>query len=171
MICTRQCISAKLTWCQQNLLPLLLRPLRLFIAPDDLRACRITLLKVTHWPLVALILAYENCRRLFQHQKETGIIIGSTKPGLTPSLMRRQTSSRSTEPLSLTETPESELDGQASVTSDNQFAESSTRASKSQDRLKTLETLATSLRAQLLTVEGLIESEKAQGYSKNSPEA
>lgn len=42
-----------------NLIPLLLRPLRLVIAPEKLRKIRILLLKITHTPLVAAIYIYE----------------------------------------------------------------------------------------------------------------
>jgi hypothetical protein len=43
-----------------NLLPLiLLRPLRLFVSSERLRGARIALLKVTHFPFVAALVAYE----------------------------------------------------------------------------------------------------------------
>ncbi|KAM0716855.1 hypothetical protein Q7P37_006707 [Cladosporium fusiforme] len=153
-----------------NLLPLLLRPLRLFVAPDNLRACRITLLKATHWPLVALILTYENCRRLFQHwNRARGSMISAMLTGSPPSLMQRQASGRSIEPQCPTDTPESGFgDQEIAAAAEQVSSRTSAKAPTSEERLKTLEALATSLKSQLHTVEMLIESEKAQGCS---PEA
>ena len=45
-----------------NLIPLIMRPLRLFISADTLKYGRIVLLKATHWPFVACIHAYETWR-------------------------------------------------------------------------------------------------------------
>ncbi|SMY27925.1 unnamed protein product [Zymoseptoria tritici ST99CH_1A5] len=53
-----------------NLIPLLLRPLRLVLPNQQLRTLRISLLKATHFPLVGLILAYEN-GRLWIHDRRT----------------------------------------------------------------------------------------------------
>ncbi|KAK4574848.1 hypothetical protein LTR86_001690 [Recurvomyces mirabilis] len=49
-----------------NLLPLLIRPLRLFVSAEDLRTIRIILLKATHWPFVGLILGWEKGRRYWK---------------------------------------------------------------------------------------------------------
>lgn len=43
----------------QNLIPLILRPLRICISPEQLRGTRILLLKCTHAPYVLAIWAYE----------------------------------------------------------------------------------------------------------------
>ena len=44
----------------QNLIPLLLfRPLRLILASGQIRSARIVLLKLTHWPYIAIICLYE----------------------------------------------------------------------------------------------------------------
>ncbi|KAL2214918.1 hypothetical protein M432DRAFT_554467 [Thermoascus aurantiacus ATCC 26904] len=52
-----------------NLIPLLcLRPLRLFLSAEALRRVRIILLKVTHLPFVAIIMAYEASRRYVSHR-------------------------------------------------------------------------------------------------------
>jgi hypothetical protein len=40
-----------------------MRPLRLFMSAEKLRTIRIVLLKSTHWPFVALILAWEKGRQ------------------------------------------------------------------------------------------------------------
>ena len=47
-----------------NLVPLLLRPLRLFMPSEDVRRIRIVVLKATHVPFVALIWIYERSQRL-----------------------------------------------------------------------------------------------------------
>src|SRR4051812_1664702 len=44
----------------QNLIPLLLRPLRLVLASERLRSARIVLLKATHAPFIGAIYAYEH---------------------------------------------------------------------------------------------------------------
>lgn len=52
-----------------NLIPLfLLRPLRLFVSSETLRAARIMLLKVTHTPIVGLIWLIE----IFNHETQNG---------------------------------------------------------------------------------------------------
>ncbi|KAK5165097.1 uncharacterized protein LTR77_009194 [Saxophila tyrrhenica] len=51
-----------------NLVPMVLRPLRLILGAEILRSLRIVLLKGTHVPFVALILAYEN-GRLYLNQR------------------------------------------------------------------------------------------------------
>jgi hypothetical protein len=60
---SRQLFDALLTDSCQNLIPLLcIRPLRLVLSAEALRRVRIGLLKVTHLPFVAIILAYEATR-------------------------------------------------------------------------------------------------------------
>lgn len=54
----------------QNLLPLVLRPLRLVVSAEHLRTIRIVLLKATHWPFVALILGFENGRLYWRSRRE-----------------------------------------------------------------------------------------------------
>jgi len=143
----------------QNLLPLLLRPLRLFIAPDSLRACRIALLKATHWPLVALILAYESGRRAVDRRGGAGQPLAASKSARPRSaLMRRPLSSRSVQ---------TRLNIKASTTSPSGQSHAGQTShtgqqSKPQGRVETLEALATSLREQLCAIDSLIESEKAQ---------
>ena len=55
----------------QNLVPLLLRPLRLVVPAELMRSLRIGLLKATHWPFVALILGYENGRQYLNQRRHT----------------------------------------------------------------------------------------------------
>lgn len=59
----------KVTNCFQNLIPLIfIRPLRFCLPQKTLRTARIILLKATHLPFVALIWAYEECRRLLSRK-------------------------------------------------------------------------------------------------------
>jgi hypothetical protein len=51
-----------------NLVPLLLRPFRLFLPSEDVRRIRIVVLKATHVPFVALIWIYEKSRRFVSHR-------------------------------------------------------------------------------------------------------
>ncbi|KAI9675899.1 MAG: hypothetical protein M1829_003137 [Trizodia sp. TS-e1964] len=56
---------------QENLVSLiLLRPLRLVVPSDELRRIRIVFLKVTHFPFVGAIWAYESGRRYFTRGDE-----------------------------------------------------------------------------------------------------
>jgi hypothetical protein len=149
----------------QNLLPLLLRPLRLFFAPDSLRACRIALLKATHWPLVALILAYESGRRAVDRRRGAGQpLTASTSARPRSALMRRPLSTRSVQ---------TRLNIKASVTPPSgqvhtgQISHAEQQA-RPQGRVQTLEALAANLREQLQAIDSLIESEKMQSYG---PEA
>ncbi|GIZ41595.1 hypothetical protein CKM354_000489400 [Cercospora kikuchii] len=71
-----------------NLLPLLLRPLRLVSSPQRLRAARIVLLKATHWPLVAMILLYERALTLLEDRRKTGSS-GVQRSQNSPTSLRR----------------------------------------------------------------------------------
>lgn len=149
----------------QNLLPLLLRPLRLFFAPDSLRACRIALLKATHWPLVALILAYESGRRAVDRRRGAGQpLTASTSARPRSALMRRPLSTRSVQ---------TRLNIKASVTPPSRQLHTgqishTEQQSRPQGRVQTLEALAANLREQLQAIDSLIASEKVQSYG---PEA
>lgn len=78
----------------QNLLPLLLRPLRLVISTQHLRNARIVLLKATHWPFVALILFYERALS-WLHARKTGPSGVSNRTSLnSPTSLRRPLSRR-----------------------------------------------------------------------------
>lgn len=154
-------MSELLTRYPQNLLPLVLRPLRLFIAPNSLRACRIALLKVTHWPLVALILAYENGRRAVDRRRDGE---PSTAAAPRSSLMRRPLSSRSVPTRLKIRISDSPPSGQSNAGQLSRNGHTS-RTASSLNRIETLESLAASLRLQLETVESMIESEKTQSSS------
>ena len=141
---------------QQNLLPLLLRPLKLVAAPDTLRACRIALLKATHWPLVALILAYESGRRAVDRRTGAGRpLTASIAAGPRSALMRRPLSSRSVQ-------TRLNIKVSASPPSESSRGNQPSGSEQSSSRVRTLEELAASLREQLQVMESLIEREKAQ---------
>jgi hypothetical protein len=150
----------------QNLLPLLLRPLRLFFAPDSLRACRIALLKATHWPLVALILAYESGRRAVDRRRGAGQpLTASTSARPRSALMRRPLSTRSVQTrLNIKAASVSPPSGQLHT---GQISHTG-QQSRPQGRVQTLEALAANLREQLQAIDSLIASEKLQSYG---PEA
>lgn len=83
--------AADLT-CYQNLIPLLLRPLRLCVAPEKLRKTRIFLLKVTHVPLVGAIYIFEGLSDYFSGvTKQTGsgvLSLGGPSEGTVGTLKR-----------------------------------------------------------------------------------
>lgn len=152
----------------QNLLPLFLRPLRLFVAPDNLRACRIALLKATHWPLVALILLYESGRRAVDRRREAEQPLTASKAAVTrSSLMRRPLSSRSVPTRLMIRMSDNPPNEQARTAQGSQSAQRAGNPG-SQDRIETLQTLAASLRSQLHTLESLIESEKTRSTSHDA---
>lgn len=79
----------------QNLVPLVLRPLRLFVSAETLRTWRIVLLKATHWPFVGLILFWERARLQWQQKGVPATSFGSTKRSLNASMRRRPVSGQS----------------------------------------------------------------------------
>lgn len=142
----------------------MLRPLRLFVAPNSLRACRIALLKVTHWPLVALILAYENGRRAVDRRGQADSSLTASAGAVSrSSLMRRPLSSRSVPRLKI-KISDSPPGGKA-LTGQQSHDRPRSRTASSQNRIDTLEALAESLRLQLHSVDSMIESEKTQSSS------
>lgn len=88
----------------QNLLSLLLRPLRLVLSTQRLRSTRIVLLKATHWPLVAMILLYERALMLLDDRRKAGPF-GGLRSLNSPTSLRRPLSRKalSTSRLSLLE--------------------------------------------------------------------
>lgn len=65
----------------QNLLPLFLRPLRIFFTSDQLRVARIGLLKITHFPHVVAISAYESAYQFCLGRSTAGISRASSMGG------------------------------------------------------------------------------------------
>ncbi|KAL1302754.1 hypothetical protein AAFC00_003104 [Neodothiora populina] len=74
-----------------NLIPLALRPLRLFLSAEQLRSTRILLLKATHVPHVLAISLYEKLRRSVDHNRDTGLGLSAPRPRTSelPSSWRR----------------------------------------------------------------------------------
>ncbi|CAK4030375.1 Ca2+ Mg2+-permeable cation channel [Lecanosticta acicola] len=73
-----------------NLLPLMLRPLRLIVSPQQLRNARIVLLKATHWPFVLALLGYERGRLWMDDRLPAGSSVGSERLSRNaPSALRR----------------------------------------------------------------------------------
>lgn len=144
----------------------MLRPLRLFVAPNTLRACRIALLKVTHWPLVALILAYENGRRAVDRrgQADSSLTAASAGTVSRSTLMRRPLSSRSVQTRLKIKISDPQEGGQV-FAGQRSHDRPQSRTANSQNRIDTLQALAESLQLQLHTVTSLIESEKMQSSS------
>lgn len=85
----------------QNLLPLLMRPLRLVVAADRLRSVRIALLKVTHWPFVAMILAYEHWRLRVESSRSPRLSSAAVRGPKSPTVLRRSLSGRQTQKPSI----------------------------------------------------------------------
>lgn len=90
-----------------NLIPLALRPLRLFLAADQLRSTRIILLKATHLPHVLAISLYEKLCHTVNPDREIGLRLGGgghrgTLDRATSAAWRRSAlSSRITSPYPL----------------------------------------------------------------------
>ncbi|PGH18424.1 hypothetical protein AJ79_00493 [Helicocarpus griseus UAMH5409] len=65
----------------ENIIPLIcLRPLRLFLPSESIRQVRIVMLKVTHSPYVAIILAYESSRRRVTRRNHSPMATSSAPP-------------------------------------------------------------------------------------------
>jgi hypothetical protein len=97
----------------QNLLPLLLRPLRLVLSGPSVRNARIVLLKATHWPFVAMIFGYESGRAYLQSYSRAGGAIGSKRTQhRTVKRLRRPLSRHA---LAMSRTPPSEVQTRSRV--------------------------------------------------------
>ena len=70
-------------------MPLLLRPLRLFLPGETLRSIRIILLKATHWPFVALILGYESWRLQLERRRKNSSSLLYVRAPNSPNTLRR----------------------------------------------------------------------------------
>ncbi|KAF2873454.1 hypothetical protein BDV95DRAFT_627374 [Massariosphaeria phaeospora] len=71
-----------------NLLPLVLRPLRLFLPSERLRSARIVLLKATHLPFVGAIWAYEQLSSSRKRNAGAVSISGPSTPGTATRTLR-----------------------------------------------------------------------------------
>jgi len=64
----------------QNLIPLVLRPLRLFLTSESVRVARIVLLKATHVPFVGAIWLYEQCMNAHKRESSAMSLSGPQTP-------------------------------------------------------------------------------------------
>ncbi|QIW99083.1 hypothetical protein AMS68_004601 [Peltaster fructicola] len=137
-----------------NLVPLLLRPLRLILPAEQLREIRIWLLKASHWPLVASIIIYEKGRKLFKNRKSANIAYvasDSDRPHL-PAILRRPLSVRTTTNPSAISYPVDHL---------RQVPEASHGLPRS-ETIAALEQLAVEIERQSHTIQTLLDRERSR---------
>lgn len=72
-----------------NLIPLALRPLRLFLSADRLRTTRIILLKMTHLPHIFAIGIYETFCQSIGRPRSSDLVLGSPKSVERPAAWRK----------------------------------------------------------------------------------
>ncbi|KAK5121466.1 hypothetical protein LTR85_005299 [Meristemomyces frigidus] len=138
-----------------NLVPLVLRPLRLVLPAERLRAVRIFLLKATHFPFVALILGWESWRLYWSERAKSSS--GLTHRGLhAPTTLRRP---RAQLPLLAAGTRQMPLDKQTRTPRSPSTKPSEDPAAGS-ETIEALEMAVDSLRTQLETITSLIAKEK-----------
>lgn len=142
-------VSSANCFCK-NLIPLLLRPLRLALDAETLRPLRIVLLKATHWPFVAMILGYERWRlHLYQRRSRMSHLVRG--PNF-PNGMRR--------PLSLsgkqTYKPLLATNSQLADEAMTARAASTGMSSAALDTKDGLEVALANLRAQIETISSII---------------
>lgn len=145
---------------QQNLIPLLLRPLRLAVPAETLRSARIILLKVTHLPFVALILGYEGGRQYLTGQNKAKSSFAASSGSVQP--LRRLFSGKTLQKSLAAATGTGEtfpLDKHARVAR-------STAAQRPRkvapETIDVLESMANTLKVQLEELSAAIAREKAQ---------
>lgn len=106
-----------LTLVPQNLIPLLFRPLRLFVSSQGLRSARIVLLRITHFPYVAAIFLYEAGCQFFSRNRPARSTWASAvgRPESLTSLKRHtlKASLNSPKPLTAATLVQASLDGNA----------------------------------------------------------
>ena len=163
-----QCLARRIplwVWCNdlaygtnymlQNLVPLLLRPLRLVLSAETLRTVRIFLLKATHWPFVAVILGWEKWRQYWSGRPRVRATFGpATRVRNAPALLRRSPTlplTAGTKWLPLAEQTRT-VRLPVTMSSHDTAAESET--------LETLESAVDALKTQLEKITTLLEDEK-----------
>lgn len=157
--------------CSQNLLSLLMRPLRLFVKAEEMRNYRIALLKATHWPFVVLILGYERGRRFLLERRRAGSSFAApARPPSAPCL-RRPASGRfmpSTSAAAGTRRTPLDIQARAASSTTVRSAAVDSPAIETVDTLDALKALAANLRSQMDTVAALVEREKARNANKRA---
>jgi len=140
----------------QNLVPLLLRPLRLVLPAERLRVARVFLLKATHFPVVALILGWETWRLHWsdRHEAKSSSRLASRKSIASASLRRPLTPL----PLLSAGARQTQLVGQTRMTR-SPVGTPTLHPSLSRETLVALETAVENLRTQLDTISLFVASE------------
>ncbi|KAK0959568.1 hypothetical protein LTR91_020761 [Friedmanniomyces endolithicus] len=147
-----------------NLLPVLLRPLRLVMSAEKLRTLRIVLLKATHWPFVGLILAWERARLYWNQGRKVRPSFGLSKRGpYATRKARRDLSGMSfQQPLLATAPLQPPLDEQAHA--DRSCSDIPTKQlTAAPETVEALESAVHELRAQVKALASILASEKSKG--------
>ena len=139
----------------QNLVPLLLRPLRLVLSAGTLRTVRIFLLKATHFPFVALILGWEKSREYWNSRSRVLPAPHPTTRVLkAPALLRRAPTMPLTAGARWVPLAEQTRTVRLPVT------KSSHATAAESETLEALESAVNALKTQLETITTLLEDEK-----------
>ncbi|KAK0253832.1 hypothetical protein LTS09_011136 [Friedmanniomyces endolithicus] len=146
-----------------NLLPVLLRPLRLVMSAEKLRTLRIVLLKATHWPFVGLILAWERARLYWNQGRKIRPSFGLSQRGpYATRKARRDLSGMSFQRPLLANAPlQPPLDEQAHA--DRSCSDIPTKQlTAAPETVEALETAVHELRAQVKALASILASEKSK---------
>ncbi|KAK5716040.1 hypothetical protein LTR15_009865 [Elasticomyces elasticus] len=143
-----------------NLLPLLFRPLRLFMSAEKLRTARIALLKATHWPFVGLILAWERSRKYWYQGQKAQPSFGLSRRGPHATRTVRRDLSGVKQPLLASPQPplveQARVDRSCSDTTAKQPMAAS-------ETVHALEMAVQDLRTQVATLASLLENQSKAG--------
>lgn len=140
----------------QNLIPLVLRPLRIVLSAERLRSLKIGFLKATHWPFVALILGYERWRLQLDGTGKDRSSRASIRGPLSPTTLRRPRQIQ--RPLLAVHSRSSPLADQARA-----GRSSTTTPLKAALETAELESVVSHLKAQLEELTTLITRQKIAG--------
>ncbi|KAK4900599.1 hypothetical protein LTR27_002315 [Elasticomyces elasticus] len=141
-----------------NLLPLLFRPLRLFMSAEKLRTARIALLKATHWPFVGLILAWERSRKYWYQGQKAQPSFGLSRRGPHATRSVRRDLSGVKQPLLATASPQPPLVEQARV--DRSCSDTTAKQPMAaSETVHALEMAVQDLRTQVATLASLLENQ------------
>ncbi|KAK6422574.1 hypothetical protein LTR81_004734 [Elasticomyces elasticus] len=141
-----------------NLLPLLFRPLRLFMSAEKLRTARIALLKATHWPFVGLILAWETSRKYWYQGQKAQPSFGLSRRGPHATRTVRRDLSGVKQPLLATASSEPPLVEQARV--DRSCSDTTAKQPMAaSETVHALEMAVQDLRTQVATLALLLENQ------------
>ncbi|TKA62017.1 hypothetical protein B0A55_10288 [Friedmanniomyces simplex] len=146
-----------------NLLPLLLRPLRLVMSAEKLRTTRIILLKATHWPFVGLILAWERARLYWNQGHKVKPSFGLTRRGpyATRKACRDLSGMSFQQPLLATATLQPPLDEQARA--DRSCSDIPTKQPMAASKTaEALEMAVHDLRAQVEAIASILATEQTK---------